>query len=58
MFMVSMMYRMRRKSNVRCCPLGTMHDGVVDCYWFGVVSLKECAKCTVRKDKNMIRKGD
>ena len=58
MFMESTMYKMRKKSNVRCCPLGSMHDGVVDCYWFGVVSLNECAKCTVRKDKNIVRKGD
>lgn len=57
MFMVSMMYKMR-KNNVTCCPLGSMHDGVVECYWFGVVTLKDCARCTVRKDKNMIRKGD
>ena len=53
-----MVYKMRKKSNVRCCPLGTMHDGVVDCYWFGVVTLNECAKCTVRKDKNIVRKGE
>ena len=57
MSMVSMMYKMR-KNNVTCCPMGHMHDGIVECYWFGVVTLKDCAKCEVRKDKKMIKKGE
>ena len=52
------MYKMGKKNNERCCPLGTMHDGVVECYWFGVVTLKDCAECSVRKDKNIVRKGE
>lgn len=59
MFMVSMMYKMKVNSrDVSCCPMGTMHDGLVECYWFGVVKLDECAKCTVRKDKAIIKKGE
>lgn len=59
MFMVSMMYKMSKKRNVNCCPMGTNRgNGVVECHWFGLVTLKDCAECDVRKDKNMIRKGE
>ena len=50
------MYKMR-KDNVSCCPMGHMHDGVVECYYYGVVTLKECSECSVRKDKNIVRKS-
>lgn len=36
--------------------MGSMHDGVVDCYWFGIVKLSDCQKCTVRKDNKKIKK--
>ncbi|MBP5422928.1 MAG: hypothetical protein J6Y78_10860 [Paludibacteraceae bacterium] len=50
---------MSKKRNVNCCPMGTNRgNGVVECHWFGLVTLKDCAECDVRKDKNMIRKGD
>lgn len=59
MFMVNMMYRMKkRKDNVSCCPLGCMHDGIVECEWYGLVTLKDCAECIVRKDKSVVLKGD
>ena len=59
MFMVSLMRKMRldkQSKSKGCCPMGFMHDGVVECYWFGVVSLTDCAECTVRKDKNIVVK--
>ena len=40
-----------------CCPLGTMRDGtVVECYYYGIVTLKECSECEVRKDNVKIQK--
>lgn len=41
-----------------CCPMGTLKNGVVDCYYFGVVKISECNGCTVRKDNKIVRKGD
>ena len=53
------MYKYNKNKKVKCCPMGTDRGtGVVDCYWFNLVTLKDCAKCEVRKDKDMIRKGD
>ena len=53
------MYKYNKNKKVKCCPMGNDRgNGVVDCYWFNLVTLKDCAKCTVRKDKNMIRKGE
>lgn len=47
------------KSNWTCCPMGCIRDGtVVECYWFGLVTLKDCSECEVRKDKNIIKKGE
>lgn len=52
------MYRINRsKSNYSCCPFGYQHDGLVNCYYFGNVTLEYCSKCTVRKDKNIVRKS-
>ena len=51
------MYKYKNsKKRETCCPMGTLHDGVVDCYWFGTVKLSECGKCEVRKDKQKIKK--
>ena len=53
------MYKFKRNNHIKgsCCPLGTMHDNIVECYWFGVVTLKDCAKCSVRNDNVRISKG-
>lgn len=55
-----MVYKMRmNKGRIKCCPYGTYRgNNVVECYYFNIVSLKDCAECTVRKDKNMIGKGE
>ena len=53
------MYKFKNENqeNWTCCPMGTLHDNVVECYWFGNVKLSECRTCTVRKDKQKIKKG-
>lgn len=34
-----------------CCPMGTLRDdSVVDCYYYGFVTVPFCEKCDVRKD--------
>lgn len=52
------MYKFKKNSDVSCCPMGSMHDGIVECYWFGVVRLSDCAKCDVRKDKKFVKKSE
>lgn len=53
------MYKYKRnKENISCCPFGHQHDGLVECYYFGNVTLKECSKCTVRNDRKIVKKGD
>ena len=49
-------YKNSNKKNVSCCPMGTMHDGIIECYWFGIVKITDCRNCTVRKDKQKIKK--
>lgn len=49
-------YKNSKNSKSSCCPMGTLHDGLVQCYWFGVVKLDDCRKCTVRKDKQKVKK--
>ena len=46
------MYKYKNnKENWTCCPYGTMRDGtVVECYYFGIITLKECSECKVRND--------
>lgn len=53
------MYKYKSSNNKwTCCPMGTLRDSsVVECYWFGIVTLKECSECKVRKDKKIIKKG-
>ena len=52
-------YKHNNNGNWSCCPMGTLRDGtVVECHWFGIVTLKECSECTVRKDKKIVKKGD
>lgn len=53
------MYKYKsNNSKLTCCPMGTLRDSsVVECYWFGVVTLKECSECKVRKDKKIVKKG-
>lgn len=44
---------------VTCCPLGTYRDkDVVECYYYGIVTLKECGSCKVRSDNSFVKKGD
>lgn len=54
------MYKYKSRKNVSgsCCPMGTLHDGIVECYWFGTVKLSECRTCTIRKDKEKIKKNE
>ena len=49
-------YKNSKSNENSCCPMGNMHDGIVECYWFGVVKLEECSNCIVRKDKLKIKK--
>ena len=53
------MYKYKnKKDGWSCCPMGTMRDGsVVECYYFGIVTLKYCSECDVRKDKKIVKKG-
>ena len=51
-------YKQSNEKNVSCCPMGTRHDGLVECYWFGTVKIDECLTCKVRKDKQKIKKSD
>ena len=51
-------YKKSNKNDISCCPMGTLHDGIIECYWFGNVKLSDCRNCTVRKDKQKIKKGD
>ena len=50
----------RHKSNEHkqwvCCPMGTLHDNIVECYYYGVVKIDECENCKVRKDAKKIKK--
>lgn len=54
------MYKYKGNSeskDLSCCPMGSLRDSnVVDCYYYGLVKLDDCSKCTVRKDKNIIVK--
>ena len=51
------MYKfVKNKKNISCCPMGTLNNGIVECYYFGIVKIEECGKCTVRKDKNIVKK--
>ena len=51
-------YKKSNGKNLSCCPMGTMHDGLVECYWFGTVKLYDCRNCIVRKDRKKISKGE
>lgn len=31
------------------CPMGFFHDGLIECYYFGIVKIKDCNKCNYRK---------
>lgn len=48
----------KNKKNMSCCPMGSLHDGIVECYYFGIVKLEDCSKCTVRKDKKIVKKDN
>ncbi len=52
------MYKYKNKEKPSICPMGELIDGLVNCYWFGKVTLMDCDKCTVRKDLKMIKKGE
>lgn len=48
-----------KEKKMKCCPMGTYRGGnVVECYHFGLVTLKECGKCDVRKDNTIVKKGE
>ena len=37
-----------------CCPMGTLrNDGVVECYWYGVVTTSFCKKCMIENGKEL-----
>ena len=43
--------------DLSCCPMGSYRgNDVVECYWYGLVTLKDCGECTTRKDKQNIKK--
>lgn len=47
----------KRDVSLSCCPMGFYRgNDVVECYWFGNVTLNDCQICTVRKDKQKIKK--
>ena len=47
----------KNNGNLSCCPMGSYRgNDVVECYWFGNVTLGDCQTCTVRKDKQKIKK--
>lgn len=50
------MYKYKNKKQLINCPMGTLCDGLVDCYWFGKVTLMDCEKCTHRTDNKFINK--
>lgn len=54
------MYKYKRnKEGMNCCPYGTNRgNGVVECHWFNLVTLKDCAECDVRSDRKRVKKGD
>ena len=54
------MYKYKNnKDDLSCCPMGSYRgNDVVECYWFGNVKLNDCQTCTVRKDKQKIKKGN
>ena len=50
-------YKNNNTGKWTCCPMGTLRDSsVVECHWFGIVTLKECSECDVRKDSKRINK--
>ena len=52
--------KMNKKYNYKddikwnCCPMGTMHDGIIECYYYGIVKIKECNKCSYRKNDKIV----
>lgn len=51
------MYKFNKSEKVYCCPMGTHRgNGVIECYWYNLVTLEDCARCEVRKDKKSIKK--
>lgn len=30
------------------CPMGTMTDNKIECYYFGIVEIKDCNRCKTR----------
>lgn len=50
-------YKNNKSRNWSCCPMGTMRDGtVVECYYYGIITLKECSECEVRNDTRIVKK--
>ena len=31
------------------CPMGYIHDEIIECYYFGLVKIVDCNKCFYRK---------
>lgn len=53
------MYKFRKDnhSNWTCCPMGTNRgNGVIECYYFNIVTFDFCNNCEMRKDKKKIKK--